>query len=76
MGKVIDMTLREFAEAFDFGLLVGYEDSGEKFYQLEDFQGANLGGIESEKFLDAAHIADRLDTYYYDYIVSDLQEEF
>ena len=49
---------------------------------LLDLQGANLGGIESERFqtdsipLCISSIIDRLDTYINDYFISDFEEQF
>lgn len=46
------------------------------FYCLIDMQGGNLGDIESEEFLTAMQIADRLDNYIEDYYIHDLEEEY
>lgn len=51
--------------------LVKYEDG----YGLIDLQGANLGGIEGDRFQTAAEIIDRLDVYIRDYYLDDLDEE-
>lgn len=45
-------------------------------YCLIDKQGGNLGNIESEEFLTAMQIADRLDNYIEDYYIHDLEEEY
>lgn len=50
--------------------LVKYPDG----WGLIDKQGADLGGIESDRFDDAAMILDRLDVYIRDYFVDDIRE--
>lgn len=47
-----------------------YEDG----YGLIDGQGANLGDIEEDRFLDAAQIIDRLDEYIDNCLIEDLLE--
>lgn len=50
--------------------LVKYPDG----WGLIDKQGGNFGGIESDRFCDAAAVIDRLDVYIEDYFVDDIQE--
>lgn len=68
------MTLREFLNEFDFDVYKSKDDNGEVTYKLRDTQGANLGDIESESFYDIDSIVDRLDIYYNDYIISDVED--
>lgn len=42
---------------------------------LIDLQGANLGGIEDERFNNAQEIVDRLDTYIHDYFLEGFEDE-
>lgn len=51
--------------------LVKYPDG----WGLIDKQGGNFGGIESDRFCDAAAVIDRLDVYIEDYFVDDIQED-
>ena len=44
-------------------------------YGLVDCQGGNLGNIESDRFVTASDIIDRLDHYINDYYFNDLEEE-
>ncbi len=41
---------------------------------LIDNQGANLGDIQSDRFVDAADILERMDTYIHDYVITDIEE--
>lgn len=66
----------EILTDMDFELLVGTNEDGDLVLKLHDVQGANLGGIEAEEFNDFDEVIDRLDMYFYDYIVSDLEELF
>lgn len=59
----------EFMDVIEFQL-VKYRDG----WGLADRQGANLGEIESDRFVDAAGIIDRLDIYIHDYFTADVQE--
>lgn len=43
-------------------------------YGLHDCQGANLGGIEGERFRSAGEMLDRMDIYINDYLLEDLSE--
>ena len=58
-----------FLKTIEFRL-VKYHDG----WGLIDKQGANLGGIESDRFGNAAMILDRLDIYIRDYFVDDIRE--
>ena len=71
--KITSMTLTEFLNEFDFGVHKMRDESGEIIYKLEDFQKANLGNIEDEKFYDIECILDRLDIYYEDYLLDDIE---
>lgn len=59
----------EMLDLMEFGL---YKDDNK--YALVDFQGANLGGIENERFNNAGEILDRMTTYENDYIVEALEK--
>lgn len=39
-----------------------------------DRQGANLGDIESDEFMNFGALMDRFDTYHYDYIIRSIEE--
>lgn len=71
--KIPPMTLKEFLSEFDFGVYKVRDKSGKVFYKLEDFQSANLGNIEDEKFYSIDDIVDRLDIYYRDYLLEDIE---
>lgn len=45
-------------------------------YCLIDLQGANLGGIEGDRFQSASDVAERLDVYITDYFLNDIADEF
>lgn len=72
-----NMTLTEFLSYFDFDYCI-YEDGEEKKIGLIDNQGANLGGIEEERYNASEEgvigIIDRLDIYYKDYIFDGLED--
>lgn len=73
----------EFLDTIDFGLIKHQSDKyinpyGEEYegiWSLVDHQGANLGGIEEDRFNSAAEIVDRLEIYIKDYFFDDLEEE-
>lgn len=66
-------TLREFVGEFDFDVYKTKDVDGDVVYRLIDLQKANLGGIESDEFADIESITDRLDIYYQDYFLSDIE---
>lgn len=74
------ITLSEYLEMLDFS----YKVNNDNTISLVDLQGANLAGIESEKFEInsnlAAVLSDRLttyeDDYFFDDIIRSLREEF
>ncbi len=72
------MTLTEFVDYFDFDYCL-YDSGKELLIGLIDNQGANLGDIEQDRFLNnkegVLDIIDRLETYYEDYIFNDLEIE-
>ena len=43
-------------------------------WSLRDEQGGNLGDIESDRFINAEGILDRMDIYINDYIITDIEE--
>ena len=45
-------------------------------WSLRDEQGGNLGDIESDKFINAEGILDRMEIYINDYIIEPLEEAF
>lgn len=64
----------EFLDLIEFKLLkkTNY-DWG--MWSLVDLQGANLGNIEEDEFVNATGIIDRLDIYINDYFFDDLEQE-
>lgn len=64
-----ELLFDQFLNTIEFRL-VKYPDG----WGLIDKQGADLGGIESDRFYDAATVIDRLDIYTQDYFVDDIQE--
>lgn len=70
------MTLREFLELFDFDYEIAKNKDGERVIKLIDLQRANLGNIEEEEFCNTLEVIDRLDIYYYDYLYTDICEEY
>ena len=67
------LTLKEFLHEFDFDVYKMKNANGETIYKLVDDQGANLGNIESEEFHSVDDIVDRLDIYYNDYLIEDVE---
>lgn len=73
----------DFLDTIEFGLIKHhsnkyinpYDEEYEGQWSLVDLQGANLGGIEQDRFKSAAEIVDRLDIYIKDYIFDDLEDE-
>jgi hypothetical protein len=51
------------------------ENKFKKRYYVRDSQQANLGGIESEVFTTLREVAERLETYYFDYLGEEEEEE-
>lgn len=68
--EMLNSLFKDFINIIDFEL-----DKDYKGYCLKDLQGANLGGIEQDRFTSAMAIADRLYVYIDDYFINDLQEE-
>lgn len=60
----------EFMELTEFGL-VKYDDNT---WGVEDYQRANLGDIESDRFNSAIQIFDRMDIYIQDYFLRDIDD--
>lgn len=69
-AKICAMLLSDM----DFKLIKQPEVEGIQYYSLEDLQGANLGKIEKDRFNNTAAMLDRLDIYYNNYILDDLNE--
>ena len=67
----------EFLDLIEF-TLVKHKSSDEEYnpwiWSLIDRQGANIGGIESFGFANAAEIFDNLDIYINDYIIRAIEE--
>ncbi len=61
---------KEMLDVIEFKL-----EKADDSYCLTDLQGANLAGIESDRFKTAAEIIERLDVYINDYYLSDLEDE-
>lgn len=70
--KIEPMTIREFLNEFDFDVYRTHQGD-EIVYKLKDLQNANLGNIEDETFYDIGHIIGRLDIYYRDYFLDDVE---
>lgn len=51
------------------------EEVHEGVWSIYDEQGANLGGINQDRFDNAGQILDRMEVYIIDYILDDLEEE-
>lgn len=71
--KITPMTLKEFLNEFDFSVYKTKDDSGRTIYKLEDLQKANLGNIEDEEFYNVDEVVDRLNIYYNDYLLDDVE---
>ena len=69
-AKICAMLLSDM----DFKLIKQPEVEGIQYYSLEDLQGANLGQIEKDRFNNTTAMLDRLDIYYNNYILDDLNE--
>lgn len=69
-AKICAMLLSDM----DFKLIKQPEVEGIQYYSLEDLQGANLGKIEKDRFNNTTAMLDRLDIYYNNYILDDLNE--
>lgn len=50
------------------------DDIGKTVFMLDDWQEANLGGIENEIFYNLADIIDRMDIYHNDYFYRSFEE--
>lgn len=76
-GKAL-LTLTKFLNYFNFDYCL-YDNGKGLQIGLIDEQGADLGGIEEERYQNNKHgvnsILDRLDNYYKDYIFDDLAEK-
>lgn len=65
-----DDTNRQFIDIINF-LDFGLKENEDGTFGLKDYQGANLGGIEDEKFESAQDILNRLsETYFNDYFLN------
>ena len=58
---------REMVEFMEFSVV----KSEGGLYALSDWQRANLGDIEGERFEDARGIVERMDAYIHDYMLDD-----
>lgn len=65
--KTYDELFAEFISTIDFGLVKNEDGT----FSLYDYQGANLGNIESERFTTAKDMVERLDIYINDYFLDD-----
>jgi hypothetical protein len=59
----------EFLDLTEFTLV-----RHQNYWSLIDNQCANLGGIEINRFKNAAQILDRMDIYIHDYIIKDIED--
>lgn len=62
----------QFMELTEFGLIKYDDDDG--MWGLRDYQRANLGDIEGDRFDNAMQIFDRMDIYINDYFLNDIDE--
>lgn len=69
-----EMTATEFFDYFDFSIYKSINCDGDICYKLKDNQYANLGDIESDEFVSIEWAVNRLDMYYNDYIIRDLED--
>ena len=60
----------EFMDLTEFGLIKYDNDT----WGLKDYQGGNLGDIESNRFDNAMQIFDRMEIYIEDYFLRDIDE--
>ena len=67
--------IRFFNELLDMYEFEAYKNENGKL-QLNDLQGACLGGICGDEFNDEFEILERMETYHDDYIVELLQEDY
>ena len=63
---------QDMLDLYEFDLSVDEENN----WRVVDRQGANLGGIEQDKFETLASIIERMEIYHNDYIIRDLGECF
>ena len=74
MGKKIDYekAFEDAIEFMDFGLIKNEDNT----FSLKDYQEANLGGIEADRFDNAAGILERFaqSTYFEDYFYRDAEQ--
>lgn len=64
----------EFLNMTEFSLQRRVDFDDVDCYGVEDYQHANLGGIEQDFFYSAADVLDRMEVYEHDYIINDLEE--
>lgn len=60
---------------YEYGKTSENDEDTVGYWSLEDRQGANLGGIEGDVFVNAEQIIDRMNVYINDYFYRDLEEE-
>lgn len=68
--KDVNAIFDDFLDLIEFDL-VKVDGAGKRHWALRDRQGANLGGIESDRFATAREIVDRCYVYVKDYILDD-----
>ena len=62
----------QFMELTEFGLIKHNDDNEDGIWSVRDYQGANLGDIESDRFNSAMQIFDRMEIYIEDYFLRDI----
>ena len=75
MRKLTDKQEKIFDDLMDMYEFEAYENDEGKL-QVNDFQGANLGGICGEVFDNKFEIIKRMEIYHIDYIIAPLEWEF
>lgn len=64
----------QFMELTEFGLIKHNDGNDDGMWSLIDYQGSNLGDIESDRFNNAMQIFDRMDIYIEDYFLRDIDD--
>ena len=62
----------QFMELIEFGLIKHNDNNNDGIWSVRDYQDANLGDIESDRFNNAMQIFDRMEIYIEDYFLRDI----
>ena len=66
-SQLTDCDVIHLADLVEFSI-VKVENETQTYYKAIDSQGANLGGVEEEEFNTLQELAERLETYFNDYL--------